>query len=385
MNRILYLDFTSHGAIHEIYNSSSAYMLSIIFNQVDYYASKESIDATKMMFESKPAKIFFHKIFIPNPNKSKFHLFLFYFLPIIRSLYFMIKAKKNDVLFFNSNPPWAFPFINIFARFIKNKIIIVFHGELEFLVNNNKQLNRFSQNSITLLTKPTFKISNNLYLCSLGEGIKKRLITLVSDNIKNQIIHFEHTAIFRKPNQEKFTDNEKIKIGITGTINPAKSSLQQILNFAKLLQEIQNTELYVIGRIYCSPLILSNVGIKFIQGADSKSLSRQQIYTKILEMDYLVYLYPTDSYKLTSSGAVFDSISAEKYILALKNHYFVDMLDRGVFPGCLFENIDDIIKFIKLNGKNIPIVAYSDIKNKLSPQLEAFQFLKRLKEFKIIN
>jgi hypothetical protein len=297
----------------------------------------------------------------------------------------MVKAKKADVIFFNSNPPWAFPYINKLARFIKNKIIVVFHGELEFLIDNKKRLNRFSQKSIYLLTKQTFKISSNLYISCLGEGIKKRLLSFISDNVKKQIIHFEHTAIFKNPVQNRIIDNERIKIGITGTINPSKSDWKELLNFASLLQNIPNVELYVIGRIYCDPFLLSNAGVKYIQGAESNSLSRLQIDNKISEMDYIAYLYPRDSHQLTASGAVFDAINAERYILALKNHYFVDLFNSRICAGSLFENINEMVNFIEQNKKNMPAISYSQIKHRLSPQFESIQFQLLLKELKIIN
>lgn len=385
MNRIIYIDYTSHGVIHEIYNSSSAEMLSIIFDRVDYYASKDSIEVCKKMFKTIPENIYFHKLFVPNPDKSKINLFLFYFLPILGSIYFLLKAMKNDVIFFNSNPPWAFPFINKIACLIKNKIIIVFHGELEILIDKKKKLNRFSHYSIMLLKKNKFKISKNLFICCLGEGIKNRLLLLVTEDKKKQIIYFEHTAIFNNFVVNKTPNKNNIKIGITGTVHPLKSSINDLLEFAKKIKHIHNVEIYVIGRVYCDPIILENMGINYINGAQNKSLSRIQIDSIISEMDYLVYLYQFGSNQLTASGAVFDAINAEKYILALKNDYFIDLFDNRVNAGSLFNSFDDIINFISIQGKNPPILNYHQIKNILSPQFEAPLFMNRLKEKHIID
>jgi len=91
-------------------------------------------------------------------------------------------------------------------------------------------------------------------------------------------------------------------------------------------------------------------------------------------MDILIFLYPEDKYKLTASGAIFDSIDREKIILSLHNDYFDDLFSR-VFIGYQFDSIELMVEYIKgLSKEKLPIIDYKNVKNKLSPESEAKEF-----------
>lgn len=49
---------------------------------------------------------------------------------------------------------------------------------------------------------------------------------------------------------------------------------------------------------------------------------RDELEARVKKLDFILYLYPTDSYQLMASGAILDALSLQKPIIALKNDYF---------------------------------------------------------------
>ena len=95
-------------------------------------------------------------------------------------------------------------------------------------------------------------------------------------------------------------------------------------------------------------------------------------------MDMIFFLYPTNKYKLTASGAIFDSIDRKKFILSLHNDYFDNLFQR-VPIGKQFQSISEMAIYIKAM-KQFPEINYNDILMKLSPEYEAAIFKETLKK-----
>ena len=75
----------------------------------------------------------------------------------------------------------------------------------------------------------------------------------------------------------------------------------------------------------------------------------------IKDIDYAVFLYDEDNYKLTASATLFDAFSHLKPIIALRNPYFEHYFDKMGDIGDLcdtYEAIKDLIISIVNNQPN---------------------------------
>lgn len=84
--------------------------------------------------------------------------------------------------------------------------------------------------------------------------------------------------------------------------------------------------------------------INWIGGAEM--LSREEFEKQIEQLDYILYLYPINSYKLTASGAIMDALKLQKPIISLENDFFNELLkDHAI--GYLKKSVEDLAEIIK--------------------------------------
>lgn len=379
MIKLLYIDSFGIGSFHETFNSSSLKMMSKIFDRVEHYSTKSSFEAVRNLLQNVPRNINHHNIWI---LKSRWRIgaFLQLLSSFILNIYFVIfKLNKRDIAFFNYNSLWAMPFINWYCKKSKKKVIIMWHGELEFLYNNQR-LNFISNKALHWIQRNDIKIADTLYFCVAGKSIIKNLHLVIPQHIITHFISFEHTFISQYNEIKSIKKkSQALNIGTVGTIREYKG-LNNILYMGKLLSRYNQINLFALGRIFCDTKLLNNNGINYIEGADKKFISKNILNEYIDKMDILIFLYPENKYKLTASGAIFDSIDREKLVLSLHNDYFDELFNK-TFIGYQFDSIESMFSYIvNLKKCNLPNISYKDVKNIFSPEYEAQLFSCSLKE-----
>ena len=345
MSKLIYLDSFNVGSDHEVFNSSSLLMFSHIYSKVDYYSCKSSRDATFSLIKEIPSNINYIKIPVLSSN-SLFESFLHHFITAIINILFVIKAR-NSTLIINVNNLWELPALNFLMGYMTRKVIVICHGELEYLVNG-KRLNCFSEKSLHWLLDDSTTISRGLYFSVLGESILGNVRKVLPYSVATHFISFNHTFISSVISPQS-NYGEYPCIGVVGTAHPNKG-LNEILSFGNKLKEVlPNCLFYTLGRVLCDTKILKDNNVHYIEDSDIKFVERNILISKIKEMDIIVFLHDIDSYKFTASGALMDAIDCEKNILSLHNDYF-DCVNSLVMFGQMFYDIDDMIKCIENKG-----------------------------------
>jgi len=69
--------------------------------------------------------------------------------------------------------------------------------------------------------------------------------------------------------------------------------------------------------------------------------------TLIEEMTFCVFFYPSDTYRLTASGALLDALFHLKPVIAITNPYFRYIFNKMGAIGYLCNTIDEIAEVIK--------------------------------------
>lgn len=381
MNKIIYVDNFSTKNFQEIFNVSSLKMMSDVFDEVVYYTSKSNKVATYGLFNEVPKNIKYRFIPIIGFSNALGNVIRHIF-PIITSLYVILRTKKKDVIYFNYNVLWAMPFINFLSKTLNKKVVLMCHGEMEYLTNGVK-INVISDYFLKRFLSKSFKLSRSLYFCVLGEHIKKNLKILLPQHVSDKFLFFNHSHVFKTIAQKNKIISSEVNIGLVGTVRSNKW-LSSIIELGQKIKDSPHINFTAIGRVYCDVQTLHDVGINIVNESDSRFLSRNEMDNAISKLDYVVFLYPKESYKFTASGALFDAIDQEKQILALKNDYFNSIFKHCPQIGKLFNNIEELSNYIKsLNTNQSSSLDFEYVKLKLGTIKAGEMFKKQLDIIKI--
>lgn len=380
--KIIYVDSFSIGVFHEMFNASSLKMFSEIFDKVEYYTSNEIFSNTKNILKVIPSNVDFKYLPIVNLNNRIGH-FLRQFVPILTNSYILLKASKNDIVFFNYNALWSLSLVNFLSKVLQRQVIIMIHGELELFTNNVK-VNYFSKRALNRFNSEKFNPAKQLYFCVLGKSIKDNLFDIVTSKVYKKIIFFEHSYVFRAEVPKKTKKDSVIRIGTIGTVRKEKG-VDTLLKVGYSLKTIKNIKLYALGRVHFDCKVLENAGINIVSESDKRFLTRIELDNAISEMDYILFLIPTDAYKFTASGALYDAIDNEKPILALRNNYFNYVFNFRQNVGKLFADENELIDFISNIKNTNNLLDFKKIKKHLSTIEVGKTFAKQLIEIKFIE
>lgn len=323
MNIIKIIDFYSINNFHEIVNFCLLKCFCKIFSTVEYKIGKSAYYNIKKQIEKE-------NITISNLKLEKKWVvekdtLLGAFLRIIFGLFIVLKEytflRKNEYLYINYNNPFALPIILFLNKFHNKKVLIIFHGELELLLT--KVPKRKLSFLYTTLNRFSFKHllnKSNIKIIVLGNSIKNNLSSLFP-KIKDNIISINHPYVFKEKQNSNIRFNNPLTIGTVGVLNQQKGLYELIDISNHFSKEIKagNLKIKVIGK---TENIFNKSDYKNITWSPDGFIPRDIFDKEIDTLDFILYLYPKDSYKLTASGAIFDAFSREKPIIALENDYF---------------------------------------------------------------
>ncbi|CAK7025139.1 MAG: hypothetical protein HUJ87_08815 [Fusobacterium varium] len=335
---------------HYIFNLS---FLKVILNiykdkEIIYLGNENQIKKLKNILNDE--KIIYIRLKIA--KQEKLNKIKFLYEELKNCLVLKNKIKKYDIeeIFVTTSYPQVILFTKILLY--NKKINYVMHGYLEWI---NK---KFKFWNLGFYMLPALKLLNKKkrYIV-LGESIKKNLVEKIS-SLDSKIIVIDHPYIDLKKNKikkNKIKKNKikKIKIGTIGVANESKGN-----DFLFLLEtyleknQIKNVELYHIGKIE-KEILPKKTNV--ILPSKEKMLSEEEYNNYINELDYILYFYPSSSYKLTASGAIFDAIFKEKPIIAIKNDYFEYIFNKSENIGYLckdFEELKNKVKEISSREQN---------------------------------
>ena len=102
------------------------------------------------------------------------------------------------------------------------------------------------------------------------------------------------------------------------------------------------------------------------------SLEKEEYERFISQMDYLFYPYPSDCFKLTASGAIFESIVNKKPALMYSNSYFKYLNQKYGRFGYFIDEFDSLDKLVLILGNVEEYAKLCDstkqITNKIHPK-----------------
>jgi hypothetical protein len=381
-SKVFYIDTYSQKSSHEMFNASLLLMCAMIFEKVDCRIGSSSYqNYLEIINHNPPKNINYKKIWVIEGN-GRFTSFMRYLLSAILNIRYLIFSPKDVILIFPFNNLFSLRIINFINKFYKRNILIFCHGEMDEILTNTIK-GGFLHRILTKLSHNFFlnsknKISQGLYFSVLGDILKENIGNILCNEKSIKFISIDHPYLFKSIELHK-RDNVKLKVGTVGVLNKIKGFYSFVEFVNKMNAHIRKSlDISVVGAIYEDATLLKDLNIE-LSSENNSLLDRDEFDYRIKQLDYILFFYPPESYRITASGAIFDAICYEKPILALKNDYFEYVFEKFGSFGFLFEDINEMIYKIQgISGNESPCIDFEGIKNKLTPEAISMQLKKEL-------
>lgn len=368
MNEAKIVDFYSIKSFHEMFNISFVLMCSEIFSQVEVLLGKTAYENLLLLCHnnkiSMPENVSIRVKFVCE-KESQWGAFIRTLIGGFRVLKEYLFLSANTTFVLNYSNVFAFPFLLIINRFLKKKVLITFHGDLELLAASPISKGKpsfwyaciYRWSFLRLLPKSNSKI------LVLGSSIRENLLKLYP-RTKHSIISINHPYIFPQNSEclnTKLKRTDVLTLGVLGRLD-AKKGLHQLLYLAKHFEKQVVIGRLVLKSIGGKPHGINNDDWKCIEWGTEQAMSRSDFEKQISTVDYILCLYPVDSYKITASGIAMDALRFLKPIIGLRNNYLKALTEKYKV-GFVVDSVDEIIEIInkELSDKTLPTQFESEL------------------------
>lgn len=374
---IRYIDTYSTQLFHLQINTCILKMLYDLYpGKVVYYSSISSrtnvIDLCKEL-----SVVSHHPIFVINPH-NKVTAVLRTFFSVFQNIRLLLFSKSDDLLIYNYDNVFSLPLTNTTNKFLKRKIIVICHGELELLLpgDNRGVFIKIMSGILKSFFSEGRRYDDNITYCVLGKSILDNVKKILPIKAGCHFAYFDHPYIYKDLTNKK-ERGEILNVGIVGTFSEGKGA-PEFVWLVRQLQNCKNLRFSVTGTITSRLEELKSLGISLPSNFGQGQVTRKEFSNRLKELDFILFLYPQDSYKLTASGAIMDAIEWGIPVLAIKNDYFCNIFDNYGPFGCLVDNKhelkDLILSFI--NNYDDLKIDFSSIRMKSSPEAISKQLKK---------
>jgi hypothetical protein len=391
-NKVKYIDSYSHETLHDQYNAAFLATVCSAFENVEYIVGKSSYRNTnKLLATCENIKYKLKFIWVVG-GKSNIALFFRTLFGAIQNIRFLVFSGKDDLIIYNFNNFIFLYFANLLTKLLDRTVIIVCHNEMAFVtidcVHKNLVYN-FRTNIIRYIFKnEKIVLAKNLKFCVLGDSILDNLKKHINFNKITNFFSVDHPYIFsERVNKASKIDLQPstIKIGVIGTMAQEKGA-DILISIAKNINLIENKAItiQIIGKIICETNQFEQVGIVLPPDKGKSSLDREIFNQMVDQLDFILYLYPVNSYRFTASGSIMDAINYNKPILSFKNDFFNYIFNKYGELGFLVDNEIQMVELIKsISGSNFKSIDFNfeKVKKSLSPFSKKDDFINGYNKF----
>lgn len=248
----------------------------------------------------------------------------------------VIKWIFRHLFLIDKDTPIVFLSCNIFVMYIaiflkvirKSDVKCIFHADLE-QVNNKKTLKDkvlfFRRHYFLLKIMDVLKIETYVLSRCIAENLKKVI------NLKF-LVEIEHPYLYGKfKRKDSFYNKSDVKIGFIGV--PSKDK-----GFDWLQEEISKNKNISVSYTLIGPHRGYDVKEDLFEMPfkDNELISDQLMLDKIMEMDFIIFPFNENQYRLRASGTFFDAMNAGVPVISTKNDYMLEMLFKDGQKGFVF-------------------------------------------------
>lgn len=260
----------------------------------------------------------------------------------------IVKSSGSDlIIFLSSCPDIQLPLISYMRRKEGPKVIIFTHGELEGLLMSGK----WKIWSYPFWISRCFKkgLPPNVFRIVLGKSIKQNLERLYKE--KN-IYYIDQPRDGFSERNDTVPNRYKNIYGFIGDFLNKKGGAT--FKKAAHAMALSNSEFWVIGSYH------EDVGNDIKTFSKINEYLEKEKFNELIEkITYACFPYPSDSYKLTASGAILDAIRFLKPIIYIKNDYFDGIFEDSGDIGYRCENEKEFCNTIELLDHQVDVERYN--------------------------
>lgn len=342
---IVLADLNVNGNAHVPFNSSLAMIFRNIFcdEEIIFFSEKKHNQYVEAECNFKNKKKFFYKARFYRSPKGKMKYLQQEFMELCNLFYLLLfcrKYKARYLIILCVMPITHFMLKKIIGILNNTKVIIFFHGELEYIRQKEKWI---LQCMGWILKKAILKnAKEQIHYVVLGKSIRENLKKeiFIDDNVLHVIDHpYLYQACF-VPKVINFSHLEMATVGIAAIHKNAQWIFMLGNDLEKSIQKRQ-IRLSIIGRLDESMFSYINEKINYIK--KDSLIEREDFETLIKKIDYSLFFYDNQHYQLCASGAFFDAIKFQKPIIALKNDFFSYYFNKLGNIGYLCNSYKEIL------------------------------------------
>lgn len=343
LNRIVFFNATLDDNIHEMIDSS----LIVAFAQktpvdVFFLERRSSIVENLIKNTFSLSNIKFHPLYNIKQSGAIKDL-----IAAVLELYLLLFKGDRKSLYVCS-------YANMFSRYLLNigskmtgkKVLICAHSELETVVTCKLKGAGYWAQLMGFFYR--LKLAPRLRIMVLGDSILDELRKHVSEENFKKFISIIHPYFHSINPKCKSLSSDVVHIGVVGVVSrSAQRGFDNLMSFALKINKKCNVRIHIISRID-KELQRQLPQSVIIENPAERYLPKEEYEFLIQQMDYLYFPYPKDAFKLTASGAIFESIAGLRPPLMHSNHFFIYLAreygDFGMFVDQLSD--DEFLKTI---------------------------------------
>ena len=328
MKRVKYVDTYCYGAFHEMFNASLLTLSALAADRVDYVAHKRTIEAVLALSGSclDPEKLHLTRISVPERYDRPLPVAVRYLAGALRNMWYVVSTPSSVPLVFNYNNAFALRGMNWLSRVFGRRVVVFCHGEIELLSPECKEhmgliARSVRKRLVSFFVRKKKGFAPGLRFVVLGDSILDNLRSCISGAAFERFRSMDHPYLFPddSPAVPRLRHSE-LALGTVGTMKRSKG----LDNFHRFLEAAApgSFSMRIVGRLDDEPAAkMEACGVE-ISVKGSAFLPREELACQLALLDYILYFYYSDSYRLIASGAIFDAIAVGRPIIALRNDFF---------------------------------------------------------------
>jgi hypothetical protein len=352
---LIVIDTYRNGDEHAPFNAAFLTLLTKVYNKksLQFFAlDLHLLSVEKILCQNgiNGDNLNFSNLSTISKRNSTIGILISYLVSSFHDLRLMINSNQHDLIFFATVNPLSLLNIKLLNIFLRRKIYIVLHGELEYLNKSNDVSHSIKTRFIRMWFRNVFWrfLNTNIKYVVLGKSILDSLNSFKSFGLKSSnFFVINHPYFYPTKIDNDLSSSKVLNVATVGHLSTKKMS-HLIFSLAKIMEpEIKENKISIsiIGNVSaCIKPYLGNCLIS--QNIGDIFLTRKEYELGFNQLHYVVFFYPDTTYKFIASGAFFDCIAFEKPVIAVKNSFFQYYFDKYGDIGYLCEDMFEMKSFI---------------------------------------
>ena len=366
------------GVVHKKFNAALLEMLAYTDYEIEYCSQSKYGRGLGMVVSKDCAKrVVFNHLYVWN-GEGRWDVLIRYIIGVFQNIRILVQSNSNQIVIFNFNNPFSLWFINVINKMMKRKVFVLCHGEMEHLIPGAGhggllfQLTGFTIRYFFM--DQTRKPSINFIV--LSESVLEHIRKVLPPNMAKKFKEVELPYVYEQIAHYDKRFDTSLCLGTVGTFNEYRGGT----GLVELIEELKGEErvrFSITGKIDWGLEKLKTLHVSVPENEGKKMVSAEEFRKRISELDYILYFYPSNSYKLIASAAVMDAIELRKPIIGIRNDYFEHLFKYYGPFGYLVDDVKEMAKLIRkiVNEKNNLEFDFDGIQKASSPKVLSSQLV----------